>query len=327
MRGSSDPAYAGPMRRVEVIDSHTEGEPTRAVLAGGPELGEGTPGELLRVFRERFDWFRSAVVNEPRGSEAMVGALVLPPVAGDAVCGVIFFNNVGFLNGCGHGTIGLAATLRHLRRIGAGSHVIETPVGPVTVELAKTGEIAIRNVVSYRHAKAVEVEIEWEGKRRRVSGDVAWGGNWFYLTEDHGREISARNIDELTAFSWLVREALMQAGVTGANGGEIDHIELFGAPSRSDCASRNFVLCPGKEYDRSPCGTGTSAKVACLAADGKLQPGERWGQESVIGSKFTAWYERDGAGVRPTITGGAWITAETTLVLDETDPFVHGIKP
>lgn len=314
------------MKKVRVIDSHTEGEPTRVVIEGAPELGGGSVAAQAAVFREKFDWFRSAVVNEPRGNDFLVGALIVPPADPRAVCGVIFFNNVGLLNACGHGTLGLAATLSHMGRIGPGAHVVETPVGTVTMHLERDGTASIENVLSYRHCAGVEVAFEWEGERRRVAGDIAWGGNWFYLVSHHGQELALARIDEITAYAWAIRKGLESAGITGAGGGVIDHIELFGAPVRKDCDSRNFVLCPGKAYDRSPCGTGTSAKMACLFADGKLKAGEAWRQESIIGSRFVGSVRPEGTGVVPTIAGGAFVTAESTLLLDPRDPFCNGIR-
>ncbi len=314
------------MQRIQVIDSHTEGEPTRVVVAGTPDFGGGSVAAQARVFRERFDWFRSAVVNEPRGSDFLVGAAIVPPAGPHAVCGVIFFNNVGLLNACGHGTIGLAATLGHLGRIGPGSHLIETPVGEVTIHLGADGAVSIDNVPSYRHSLAVAVRFTFEGQEHEVRGDIAWGGNWFFLVSDHGMDLSLANVERLTAFTWAIRKGLESAGITGRDGGVIDHVELFGAPSRADCDSRNFVLCPGKAYDRSPCGTGTSAKLACLFADGKLREGQEWRQESIIGSRFVGRVRREGERLIPTISGAAYITAESTLLLDDRDPFVHGIR-
>jgi len=324
-----------PPARVQVVDSHTEGEPTRVVIAGGPDLAREAGGPRTsvaaqaKVMRDRFDWFRAAVCNEPRGSDALVGALIVPPAIPGAVCGVIFFNNVGLLNACGHGTIGLAATLRHLGRISIGTHIVETPVGPVAVELDPAGGISIENVPSFRHASGVEVTFEWLGKPRLVRGDVAWGGNWFYLVQDHGQDLSLRNLDTLRAFCLAIREGIDRAGIRGDTAlarGEIDHIELFGPPSRDDCDSRNYVLCPGGAHDRSPCGTGTSAKMACLFADGKLREGEAWRQESIIASRFIGSIRRMGDRLIPTIRGGAWVTSESTLLLDDSDPFVHGIR-
>ena len=312
------------MRRISVIDSHTGGEPTRVVTAGGPDLGTGSVAERCRVFRDRFDRFRSAVVNEPRGSDVLVGALLVEPVDPTAAVGVIFFNNVGVLNMCGHGTIGLVATLAHHGRIGPGRHRIETPVGDVTATLHRDGRVSVRNVPSYRHAAGVAVDVPGYG---RVSGDIAWGGNWFYLVSEHQEELSLANVDCLTDVTWRIRQAMEANGVTGANGGLIDHIELFGPPADPANHSRNFVLCPGKAYDRSPCGTGTSAKLACLAAAGKLAPGEDWRQEGILGSVFEGRYEPgEGGTVVPTITGSAWVTAEATLLLQEGDPFRDGIR-
>jgi 4-hydroxyproline epimerase len=311
------------MTRVQVIDSHTGGEPTRVVVAGGPDLGGGTVAERAAIFRDRFDRFRSAVVCEPRGSDVLVGAVLVEPADCSAACGVIFFNNVGVLGMCGHGTIGLVVTLAHLGRIGPGDHRIETPVGEVTATLHADGRVSVRNVPSYRHRAGVTVEVPGVGP---VTGDVAWGGNWFFLVKQQTEQLSRANVERLTDVTWRVRQALEAAGVTGADGGEIDHVELFGPPGDPANHSRNFVLCPGKAYDRSPCGTGTSAKLACLAADGVLKPGEVWRQESVIGSVFEGSYQPAGERVVPTITGRAWVTSEATLILDDADPFRDGIR-
>jgi proline racemase len=312
------------MQSIRCIDSHTEGEPTRTLLDGLPDLGSGSLAERAQRFIREYDHLRTAVCLEPRGFDALVGALCLPPQNPAAVCGVIFFNNVGLLGMCGHGLIGVAETLRHLGRIAAGRHLIETPVGDVWVELGPDRTIAIDNVESYRHQSAVAVDLPGHGK---VSGDVAWGGNWFFLTSDHGQELSAQRLPELVDFSWRLRQQLVQQGVRGRAGATIDHIELIGAPSREDCNARNFVLCPGREYDRSPCGTGTSAKLACLAADGHLAPGQLWGQESILGTRFGARYRSSARGIQPTILGRAWITSEALLRFDQSDPFRHGIRP
>ncbi len=306
--------------RVTVIDSHTGGEPTRVVIAGGPDLGGGS----LAIRRDRFqrecDRFRSAVVNEPRGSDVIIGALLVEPEDKTCAAGVIFFNNVGCLGMCGHGTIGLVVTLAHLGRIKPGEHRIETPVGLVTATLHENGEVSVTNVPSWRTKKAVTVDVPGIGP---VTGDVAWGGNWFFLVEQHALELSLANVEQLTDFTWRVRQAVNAQGFP-----EIDHVELFG-PAINGANSRNFVLCPGKAYDRSPCGTGTSAKLACLAADGKLAEGETWIQESIIGSRLTGkfhWLDRAAGEVSPVITGTAFINAEITQLLDERDPFCWGIR-
>lgn len=312
------------MNKVRVIDSHTEGEPTRVVIEGAPDFGGGSVASQARVFRERYDYFRSATVNEPRGSDFLVGAVIVPPSDPCAVCGVIFYNNVGLLNACGHGTIGLAATLMHLGRIGVGEHPIETPVGIVTIRVDEARSISIDNVPSYRYRKDVDVQIE--GALGRVRGDIAWGGNWFFLIKDHGMHLELEEISKLTDFCIQVQASLAANGITAHSGAVIDHIELFGPPKRSDCDSRNFVLCPGGAYDRSPCGTGTSAKMACLHADGELTPDRQWRQESIIGSRFVGTYRVDGDRILPTIVGRAFVVAESTLLFDAHDPFQHGIR-
>ena len=313
------------MNRISVIDSHTGGEPTRVVVAGGPDLGTGPLADRARAFRERFDSFRSCVVNEPRGSDVLVGALLCEPHDPASATGVIFFNNVGTLGMCGHGTIGLVVTLAHMGRVGPGTHRIETPVGAVTAALHPDGRVTVRNVPSYRHRKGVTVEVPGYGP---VTGDVAWGGNWFFLVSDHRESIEFRHVDRLTDVTWRIRQALEANAVTGANGGLIDHIELFGPPADPANHSRNFVLCPGRAYDRSPCGTGTSAKLACLVADGKLQPGEVWRQEGILGSVFEGVAEpaTEPGVIVPSITGTAYVTAEATLLVQPGDSFAEGIR-
>ena len=310
-------------QKIRVIDSHTGGEPTRVVVSGGPDLGRGSLSERLEQFRSQHDCFRSSVVNEPRGSDVMVGALLCDPVDNIFAAGVIFFNNVGYLGMCGHGTIGLVATLSYLGRIAPGEHRIETPVGTVGVVLHQGGEVTVNNVASYRSTANVEIKVPGHG---RVKGDVAWGGNWFYLIRDHEMQLRLSNIEALTGFTWAVRRALRESGITGADGQEIDHIELFGPPQSAEADSKNFVLCPGKAYDRSPCGTGTSAKLACLYADGKISEGQIWRQESIIGSVFEGTVKvRDGK-VYPSIKGSAFVNAEAELLLDPRDPLCMGIR-
>ena len=306
-------------KRIRVIDSHTGGEPTRVVIDGFPPVA-GSMKQRLDTFRREHDKLRSAIVREPRGHDAVVGALLCEPSAKDAIAGVIFFNNVGYLGMCGHGTIGLIKTLEYMGRISAGKHKIETPVGVVEAELNDDGSVTISNIPSYRFARNVEIQVPEYG---RVTGDVAWGGNWFFLISDHDRTINLANLKQLTDYSVAVRKALIENYVTGANGAEIDHVELFAPTPTAD--SRNFVLCPGLEYDRSPCGTGTSAKMACLFADGKLKEGQIWRQESVVGSIFEGQIRVDGDRVIPMIRGTASITAEIDLILDPNDPFCFGI--
>jgi 4-hydroxyproline epimerase len=312
------------LSRVQVIDSHTEGEPTRVVIAGGPDLGSGSLAERLQRFRREHDGFRAAVVCEPRGSEVVVGALLMEPVEKTLAAAVIFFNDVGYLGMCGHGTIGVVTTLAHMRRIGPGEHRIETPVGIVSATLNAKGSVTVANVASYRHRAAVAIEVPGFGS---FIGDVAWGGNWFFLVGEHPYELIAENRAELVRVTSAVRDALAAHGITGSNGEPIDHIEFFSAPVDPRNSSRNFVLCPGASFDRSPCGTGTSAKMACLYADGKLAPGEVWRQEGILGTVFEGTIEAFGSGpVLPKIKGRAWITGESTLLFDAADPFAEGIR-
>jgi len=310
-------------QRVHVIDSHTGGEPTRLVVSGGPDLGNSSMASRRDRFRKDHDSFRSAVVNEPRGSDVMVGALLCEPSDPSSAAGVIFFNNVGYLGMCGHGTIGLVATLAYMDRIQPGKHRIETPVGTITAHLHESGEVTVNNVPSYRLSANVEVDVPRYGK---VRGDIAWGGNWFYLVREHEMSLMLHNIEELTNFTWAIRQALHANGITGTENQEIDHIELFAASGNSSADSKNFVLCPGKAYDRSPCGTGTSAKLACLYADGKLREGQVWRQESIVGSIFEGTVRVQDGQIYPSIKGSAFVNSEADLVLDPRDPFCLGIR-
>ena len=305
-------------KTIRVIDSHTAGEPTRVIVSGGPELGTGPISERLERFRRDFDHFRSAVVNEPRGSDVVVGALLCEPTDPTCAAGVIFFNNVGYLGMCGHGTIGVVETLHHLGKIDKGVHRLETPVGIVTATLNEDQTVSVENVESMRTAKAVTIEVPGHGP---VSGDVAWGGNWFFLVANSPVPLELARVEELTTLAWAIRQAVNAQGYP-----EVDHVELFGPAIEPGAHSRNFVLCPGRAYDRSPCGTGTSAKLACLAADGKLQEGSEWVQESIIGSTFRGTYRHQGSAVIPTITGRAYVNADSTQILHESDPFCWGIR-
>lgn len=309
---------------MRIIDSHTEGEPTRMVIDGGPALGGGSLFERRQRFADQFDTYRSFAVNEPRGSDAVVGALLCAPVNPDCAAGLIFFNNVGYLGMCGHGTIGAAVTLAHMGRIGVGTHRFETPVGEVAVELLGANEVEIENVASYRFRKDVSVEVPGLGV---VVGDIAWGGNWFFLVQSSPHPLVMSSIPALSSAAIAVSQALERAGITGEGGAKVDHVEFFGPAVDPAARSRNFVMCPGGAYDRSPCGTGTSAKLACLAADGKLAAGAPWVQESIVGSRFVARYRLDAAGrVVPRIRGRAFVVAEATLLRDANDPFADGMR-
>ncbi len=310
---------------VRVIDSHTGGEPTRVVVSGGPDLGSGAMTERLKVLRNEYDWFRSSVVNEPRGSDVLVGAMLCAPVNPENAAATIFFNNVGYLGMCGHGSIGLAVTLAYLGQMRPGEHCLETPAGDVVLTLHDANRVSVSNVASYRFRSNVKLQVPEIGE---VCGDIAWGGNWFYLLSDHGQTLDYENVDVLTDYTWAIRRELDTQGVRGANGELVDHVELFGPPSDSSKAdNKNFVMCPGKAYDRSPCGTGTSAKIACLIEDEKLAPGKIWRQESITGSIFEAQAIVREQQIFPIITGSAYVTSEASLYFDTADPFRYGLSP
>ncbi len=332
------------IQQIQVIDSHTGGEPTRLVVSGGPDFEQliarfrtssavETLQQVVAFLEQNFEPLRRGIICEPRCSEHWVGAWLLPPVDPAHLCGVIFFNNVGYLGMCGHGTIGLMASLAFLGRTQPGRYLVETPVGVVATELLDSHQVRIGNVPSYLYRQHVEVPLS---NRNPITGDLAWGGNWFFLSSDHSLEVEMSNLTALTQFSLEIQTGMEANGICGPEGERIDHVELF-VPGRDGANSRSFVLCPGGAYDRSPCGTGTSAKLACLAAEGKLQPGEDWVQESVTGSRFHAsyqWATNTGAlaglasGVRavaPTVQGSAFVMGDTTLVFDPRDLFVDGI--
>jgi len=309
------------MQRIKIIDSHTGGEPTRLVVDGFPDLGNGSMAERRALLAAQHDQWRTATVLEPRGNDVIVGALLCPPVDARNAAGVVFFNNSGYLGMCGHGTIGLVASLAYLGRIQPGVHGIETPVGTVQTTLHDDGSVSVRNVPARRLHHHMTLQVPGYGP---VTGDVAWGGNWFFLVTAHQQRVESNNLAALTAFALAVQKALEVQGVRGSDGGLIDHIELFADDAQAD--SRNFVLCPGGAYDRSPCGTGTSAKLACLAADGKLQPGQVWRQASIIGSQFEASYAMEGDQLIPTLRGRAFMSAEATLLIERDDPFGWGIQ-
>lgn len=283
-----------------------------------------TMAERRAEFSRSFDCYRRAIVCEPRGSDVLVGALLTEPVTEGSLAGVIFFNNIGMLGMCGHGMIGVAATLRYQQNIEMGTYQLDTPVGPVQFTWLEGGQVRLQNVPSYRYAADVALRLAGD---RVVHGDIAWGGNWFYICEDHGLQLELSNAPQLRQLCDEIRQQLFRDGLTGEGGLAIDHIELSGPPSdvrRAD--SKNFVLCPGGAYDRSPCGTGTSAKVACLAARGELAAGQVYRQEGIVGGVFHASYRAlDNHRIQPTIEGLAHIIAAGELLLDPQDPFRMGI--
>ncbi len=305
--------------RLPVIDSHTEGEPTRVVL-GDPLRLARPAANLRRALEEGHDWLRRALCLEPRGSEIAVGAYL----TGDPTHGyeAVFFNNAGYLGMCGHATVGVIVSLAHAGLALPGPVELRTPGGPVRARLLGRSAVEFENVPSRRHLAGVTLDVPGHGS---VTGDVAYGGNWFFLVSSPSLDLRPANAPDLLAFTQAVMGALRDQGVTGDGGAPIDHVELFGPPTRPGADSRNFVLCPGGQFDRSPCGTGTSAKLACLVAEGRLAPGQTWRQEGFAGGVFEAVAAPHPEGVVPTLTGRAYVTAETTLVIDPEDPMRDGL--
>ena len=305
------------MRKVRCLDSHTEGEPTRVVTDAELDCAGSSIRERLESFNDDFDQVFRPLLLEPRSYEAVVGAWIGQPTEPGCLRDLIFFNPVGALGMCGHGTIGLMATLA-FEGLPPGDYRLNTPVGVVGAKLLNRHTTQVQNVPSFRMAKDVALDVAGYGS---VVGDVAWGGNTFFLVKDSPISVAMDNLEALGAFTKATLRASQQQGFP-----DVNHVEVFGPPTHPDAQSKNYVLCPGGEYDRSPCGTGTSAKLACLAEDGKLAPGEVLVQESIIGTTYRAWYHRDGKHILPTIEGTAFVTGENTLIFDESDPMAGGIR-
>jgi proline racemase len=310
-------------RSIQVIDSHSDGEPTRVVVDGWPQPVVDTMAARRDDLRARFDHLRRAVVREPRGHEAVVGALLTPPVDPASTAGIVFFNNGTYLGMCGHGLIGVVRTLEFLGRLRPGRHQFDTPAGTVRAELAEDGSVTIENVPARLYLRDVAVQVNGYGP---VTGDVAYGGNWFFLTHAGAVPVDMAHVRELTRFTQAIQDAIRAAGITGADGGDIDHIEISAPPTRPDADARNYVLCSGGDYDRSPCGTGTSAAMAALHERGRLALEQPWRQESITGSLFTGWLtRRDDGALVPHVRGTAFVTGEATLHFDPRDPFRCGL--
>jgi len=305
---------------LRVVDSHTEGEPTRVIVDGWPQPTGDTMSERRDDLRRNADRLRRGVVCEPRGHAAIVGALLTPPVTPGAQAGIVFFNNETYLGMCGHGLIGVVRTLQHLGRLSPGVARFDTPVGPVSAELNDDGSVTIENVAAKAHALDVAIDVPGCG---RVVGDVAYGGNWFFITHVQAK-LDTSNVDELLRLTRAMQSAIDAQRPAG--GAPIDHIELSGAPHDPESDARNFVLCSGGEYDRSPCGTGTSAVMAALHRRGSLAFEQPWRQESITGGRFTGWLTPgDDGELIPHIRGRAFITGASTLRFDPADPFRFGI--
>ena len=309
-------------REIEVIDSHTGGEPTRVVTRGWPDVVGATMQERKEYLRQNHDELRRAVVCEPKGHDAVVGALLTPPVNPGSAAGVIFFNDVGYLGMCGHALIGSVETLRFMGALKEDRVQLDTPPGTVSAEIEADGTVVCRGVPSYLFRENVAVDVPGLG---HVTGDVGYGGNWFFLVESYSGKLGMNRIDDLMRDTKAIRQALEDQGIAGPAGERIDHIELYGEPKNRAAHSRNFVLCPGNAYDRSPCGTGTSAKMAVLNAKGRLEVGQNWIQESITGSLFEGNLEEHNGHLIPVIRSRAFVVSRGTLYFDPEDPFAWGI--
>ena len=308
---------------MEIIDSHTCGEPTRIVISGWPMPAGNSMPRRREYLRQNHDRLRQAVVCEPRGHNAVVGGLLTPPVCDDSVAGIVFFNDVGYLAMCGHGLIGLVETLKFMGKVSGDDVRIDTPAGTVSAKIEEDGRVTLANVPSYLYKEDIVVNIPQLGE---IQGDVAYGGNWFFLVNSSVTQLSLSNLDFLMVTAKSIRRAIADAGITGPEGEVVDHIEFYDKATVAGADSKNFVLCPGNAYDRSPCGTGTSAKMACLHARGKLKAGQKWIQESVTGSIFEGWLEERSDHLIPFIRAGANVISRATLYFDPEDIFCWGIE-
>ena len=327
---------------IQAVDSHTAGEPTRIVTGGLPPLAGASMAEKRTILQRDHDGLRRALVLEPRGHDAIVLAYLLPPCTPGAHLGVVFANDAGYLGMCGHGAIGVATVAVAMGMVAAVEPVTEvvldTPAGVVPCRVAVAGgkvkSVTITNVPSFLFAQRVVVPVHGFGK---VAADIAYGDNWFAFVEADqlGLMVEKTHLPVLMQAATAVREALVREGVRGRHpersGDEIvDHVKLFAPLAGDEPGARALTLCPGAAYDRSPCGTGTSAKLAVLHAKGELEIGAWFRSQSVLATEFRARVVRETRvgphpAIVPEVTGSAWITGFPTFVLDPEDPCRFGI--
>lgn len=327
---------------IQAVDSHTAAEPTRVITGGLPMIRGATMADKRDELKRLHDPIRRSLVLEPRGHDAIILAYLLPPTHDDADLGVVFANDAGYLGMCGHGAIGLATTAVAMGLVAAVEPVTEitldTPVGLIKCRVAVEGgrpkSVTITNVPSFLYRQRVVVDVHGFGK---VAADIAYGGNWFAFVEADqlGLMVEKAHLPVLMQAAIAIREALVRDGVRGVHpdSGEeevIDHVKLFVPLDGEHHGARALTLCPGTAYDRSPCGTGTSAKLAVLHAKGELKTGEQFDSESVLGTRFAARVVAETTvgefpAIVPEITGSAWITSFATFVIDPDDPCRHGI--
>ncbi|RWP63420.1 MAG: 4-hydroxyproline epimerase [Mesorhizobium sp.] len=321
------------------IDGHTCGNPVRLVAGGGPLLNGATMMERRAHFLAEYDWIRTGLMFEPRGHDVMSGSILYPPTRPDCDVAILFIETSGCLPMCGHGTIGtVTMAIEHglVKPKTPGLLRLDTPAGLVTAEYKQVGdyveEVRITNVPSFLHAEGLTVECPQLGE---ISVDVAYGGNFYAIVEPQKtyRDMADHSAGDLIAWSPVVRQRLNEkyAFVHPENPGidRLSHILWTGAPTDSQADARNAVFYGDKAIDRSPCGTGTSARMAQLHAKGKLGTGDEFVHESIIGSLFKGRVEKEVTvagkpAIIPSIGGWARMTGLNTIFIDDRDPFAHG---
>ena len=323
------------------VDGHTCGNPVRLVAGGGPRLDGSTMMERRAHFLAEYDWIRKGLMFEPRGHDMMSGSILYPPTRADCDIGILFIETSGCLPMCGHGTIGtVTMALEHglMTPRTPGLLRLDTPAGLVVAEYRQDGqfveEVRITNVPSFLYAEALEVECPDVGPLRV---DVAYGGNFYAIVDpqENFRDIADHSAGDLIAWSPVLRERLNEAySFAHPENPAIDrltHILWTGAPTVEGADARNAVFYGDKAIDRSPCGTGTSARMAQLHAKGRLKTGDGFVHESIIGSLFKGRVEQEvtvggRAAIVPSIGGWARMTGLNTIFIDDRDPFAHGFS-
>jgi 4-hydroxyproline epimerase len=324
------------------IDAHTCGNPVRVVAGGGPPLNGATMSERRQDFIARYDWIRTGLMFEPRGHDVMSGSILYEPMRDDCDAAILFIETSGCLPMCGHGTIGTVTVLIEEGLVTPkreGRLVLEVPAGIVEAEYRRDNldnvvEVRIRNIPSFLYRSGIDVDVEGFG---RVVFDVAYGGNFYAIIEP---QASYPGLDAISAFdiqrlSPIIRRlindkySLVHPDDPTISG--LRHILWAGQPHHPEAHARNAVFYGEKAIDRSPCGTGTSARMAQKAARGELKVGDDFVHESIIGSLFHGRVEASAKvgpfdAIVPSVAGQAWITGHNTIFLDERDPFVKGFS-
>jgi len=336
------------MRKVEMtrhtyfcIDAHTCGNPVRVVAGGGPMLPHAPMADRRQIFMRDHDWVRRALMFEPRGHDVMSGSILYPPSAPDYDLAVLYIEVSGCLPMCGHGTIGTVTAALEAGLViprEAGRLALETPAGRVDVEYASDGpyvdQVRLFNVPSYQHAAGVRIEVAGLGE---IVVDVAYGGNYYAIIEPQANwaGLDSMGASDIQRLSPLVRRAA-QAAVApmhpeDARIAGISHVMWCDKPRDPRADARNAVFYGEKAIDRSPCGTGSSARMAQLAAQGRLAVGDGFVHESIIGTMFDCRVEAAAmvggmAAIRPSVAGWARVIGHNTIYVDDRDPLAHGFQ-